>query len=113
MAVSVAVWAVETEVAVAKKLAVCERAGMVIEAGVVTAAMLLARLTAKPPAGAGVFSVTVQMSVPEPVMEALAQESPVRVAVPVPVRLIADGLPAELLTMEIWPVSAPAVAGSN
>ena len=112
-AVKVAVCAVETEAAAAVKVALAEPAGTAIEAGMVTAAMLLARVTAKPPAGAGVFSVTVQMSVPEPVMEALAQESPVRVAVPVPVRLIADGLPAELLTMEIWPVSAPAVAGSN
>jgi hypothetical protein len=112
-AVSVAVWAVETEAAVAVKLAVAEPARTVTEAGVVTDALLLVKVTAKPPVAAGVFRVTVQMSVPAPVMEAVAQEIAVRTGVPVPVRLIAAGLVLELLATVSWPVAAPAVAGSN
>jgi sulfur carrier protein ThiS len=44
-------------------------------AGTVTAALLLARLTLKPPLPAAAVSVTVQLSLPDPVIDALLQES--------------------------------------
>jgi hypothetical protein len=44
-------------------------------AGTVTAGLLLDRLTTTPPVGASEVSVTVQESVPEPVMDAALQES--------------------------------------
>jgi hypothetical protein len=44
-----------------------------MEAGTVTAALLLDRLTLSPPAGAALLSWTWQESVPEPVMEGLLQ----------------------------------------
>jgi hypothetical protein len=60
---------------VAVKLAVVDPAATVTEAGTVTAELLLARLTANPPLGAAAFSVTVQLSVPAPVIDPLAQVS--------------------------------------
>jgi hypothetical protein len=61
--------------------------------------------------------VTVQASVPAPVIEPGVQERALRVpctAVPVPLRLItADGLLVELLARVIVPAAAPAVVGSN
>jgi hypothetical protein len=75
-------------------------AGTVTVAGNVTAALLLARLTLNPPLAAAAFSVTVQASVPDPVMDVLLQESAVSTGVPVPLRLIiAVGLVEELLAM--------------
>ncbi len=50
-------------------------AGTVTVAGTVTAALLLARLTLKPPLPAAEVSVTVQPSLPDPVMDLLLQES--------------------------------------
>ena len=49
-----------TFAAVAGKVAVAALAGMVKEAGTVTAELLLARETVVPPVGAGWFRVTVQ-----------------------------------------------------
>jgi hypothetical protein len=78
-------------------------AGTVTVAGTVTAALLLDRLTLRPPLGASAFSVTMQESVPEPVMDALLQESALKAAgtaVPVPLRLInAVPLVEELLVI--------------
>jgi NhaP-type Na+/H+ or K+/H+ antiporter len=94
-------------------------AGTVTVAGTVTAALLLDRLTLRPPLGAAAFSVTVQASVPDPVMDALLQESALNAAsgvaaVPVPLRLItAVPLVEELLMTVIAPVSVPAAAGLN
>jgi hypothetical protein len=88
-------------------------------AGTVTAALLLDRLTLRPPLGAAAFSVTVQASVPEPVMDELLQESEVSAAagvpvVPVPFRVMAAvALVEELLAMVSCPVAAPSVAGLN
>jgi hypothetical protein len=48
-------------------------AGTITVAGTVTAALLLDRLTTRPPLGAAVFSVTVQASVPAPVMDPMLQ----------------------------------------
>jgi hypothetical protein len=75
-------------------------AGTVTVAGNVTAALLLATLTLNPPLGAAAFSVTVQASVPAPVIDVLLQESAVSTGVPVPLRLIiAVALVEELLAM--------------
>jgi hypothetical protein len=62
-----------TEETVAVKLAVVAPAVTVTLAGTTTAALLLATLTANPPLGAAAFSVTVQLSVPAPVIDPLAQ----------------------------------------
>jgi hypothetical protein len=54
------------------KLALVVLAATVTDAGTVTEASLLARFTANPPLGAAAVSVTVQASVPVPVIEPLA-----------------------------------------
>jgi hypothetical protein len=96
------------------KLAVVDPAATVTEAGTVTAELLLARLTAKPPLAAAGFRVTVQLSVPAPVIDPLVQLSPLNIGTPVPLRLIKVEVPLdELLVNVSWPVAAPAVAGSN
>jgi hypothetical protein len=68
----------------------------------VTAGLLLARLTIRPPLGAAEVKVTVQASVPDPVMVALLQESALNAAVlgaavPVPLR----GITAVLFVDEL------------
>ena len=94
-------------------------AGTMTEAGTVTAALVLDRLTLRPPPGAAAFSVTVQASVTEPVKDALLQESALNAAVvvpvvPVPFRVMAiAALVEELLVMVSCPVAAPAAAGLN
>ncbi len=47
-----------------------------MEPGTAIAELLLVRLTLNPPLGAAAFSVTVQTSVPAPVIDPLAQVSP-------------------------------------
>jgi len=105
---------VVTDKTVAVKAALVAFAGTVTVAGTVTAALLLDRLILRPPLGAAALSVTVQASVPDPVMDALsAAETPVA-AVPVPLRAItAVPLAGELLVMVSCPVAAPAAAGLN
>ena len=94
-------------------------AGTVTVAGTVTAALLLDRLTLRPLLGAAAFRVTVQASVPEPVMDAFLQESALNAAavvpvVPVPFRVTAAaGLVEDLLAIVNCPVAAPAAAGLN
>jgi hypothetical protein len=73
LAVNVAVCAALTVVTEAEKLALLAPAATVTEAGMVTDELLLARLTVKPPVGAAALSVTVQLSVPAPVIDPLAQ----------------------------------------
>lgn len=86
----------------------------VTDAGMVTAGLLLARFTANPPVAAGTFSVTVQLSVPAPVNDALAQLSPVSAGTPVPLRLMAVEAPVvELLLKVNEPEAVPAAVGSN
>jgi hypothetical protein len=75
LAVSVTVCAVLTDVTVAEKLAVVAPAGTVTVAGTATAELLLPRLTASPPVTAAEVRVTVQLSVPAPVIELLKQLS--------------------------------------
>ena len=84
LAVNVTVCAEPTAETVAVKLPVFDPAATVTEAGTVTAELLLAKLTANPPLGAAAFSVTVQLSVPAPVMDPLTQVSALNTGTLVP-----------------------------
>lgn len=111
---SVTACAVLTDETVAEKLALAEPAATVTEDGTVTAELLLERPTVNPPVVAAAFSVTVQASVPDPVMDELVQESAVSTGTPVPLKVIVVDVPVEeLLTSVSWPVAAPATDGSN
>jgi hypothetical protein len=74
-AVRVAVWAEENAATVAVKLAVVALAAIVTEAGTVTDALLLDRLTVTPLVGAGADRIALQLSVPAPVKELVTHES--------------------------------------
>ena len=90
VAIKVTVCAVATAVMLAENDALVAVAGTVIEAGTVTALLLLVTETLTPPVGAEPDRLTVQVSVSEPVMEALLQVKPLTVGatvVPVPLRL--------------------------
>ena len=117
VAVSVAVCAVVTEATAAEKATPLELAGTVTVAGRVTAGSLLERLTLRPPLPAAPLRVTVQASVPAPVIEPGVQERALSVpctAVPVPLRPItADGLLVELLVKVRAPVTVPVAEGSK
>jgi hypothetical protein len=103
-----------TAVTVAEKLAVVAPAAAVTLPGTVTAELLLARLTANPPLVAAAFRVTVQLSVPAPVMDPLVHVRALNTGVPVPLRLTSvDVPPEELLVIASEPVAAPATVGSN
>jgi hypothetical protein len=116
VAVRVTVCAVVTEAMVAEKATLVALAGTVTVAGRVTAGLLLERLTLRPPLPAAELRVTVQASVPDPVIETLVQESVLgvpgaAVPVPVPLRLItAVGL-EELLVRVSAPATVPVVEG--
>jgi hypothetical protein len=116
-AVKVAACAEVTGAMVAEKVVLVALAGTVTVAGRVTAALLLESLTLSPPLPAAALRVTVQASVPEPVVEPLEQESALSVAgtrVPVPLRLItADGFVDELLVRVRAPFAAPVAKGSK
>lgn len=73
-----------TEETVAEKLALVAPAATVTEAGTVTEALLLVRFTANPPLAAAAFSVTVQVSVPDPLIEDSVQDSELSAGVPDP-----------------------------
>jgi hypothetical protein len=91
LAVRVTACAVVTEDTVAVNPALVALAGTTTVAGTVTAALLLVKPTLKPPLPAAAVSVTVQASLPDPVIDALLQDSALSAAgtaVPVPVRLI-------------------------
>jgi hypothetical protein len=79
-----------TDETVAEKPALTAPTGTVIELGTVTTLLLLEKLTAKPPAAAGTFTVTVQLSVPAPVIEPLAQLSAVSTVVADPLEPIEE-----------------------
>jgi hypothetical protein len=117
VAVTLAVSVDVTAVAVAVKNAVMAPAGTVTVAGTVKAVLLLDTVTASPPAGAAAVSVTVQASLPAPVIVPLWQNSALNVpaaASPVPLRLtVAVPFVGALLTTVNDPVAAPAVVGSN
>ena len=113
-AVKVTVCALLTAATFAEKDALVAVAGTVIEAGTVTALLLLVMDTLTPPVGAEPDRLTVQVSASEPVMEVLLQDRALTVGatvVPVPLRLtVAVGA---LLAMVSWPEDAVAVVGSN
>ena len=114
LAVRVTVTAVLTAVTVAVKLAVVAPAATVTEAGTVTDELLLARFTVNPPVAAAAFSVTVQLSVPAPVIEPLVQLSPLSTGTPVPLRLTAVDVPLDAsLVIVNWPVTGPDATGLN
>jgi hypothetical protein len=103
-----------TDETVAVKLAVVAPEATVTEAGTVTAELLLARPTANPPLAAATFSVTVQLSVPAPVIDALLQVKPLNAGVPEPLRLTTVDVPLDELLVKVnEPVSVPAAVGSN
>lgn len=117
LAVRVAVSFEFTARAVAVKLAFVEPAAIVTVAGTVTLLSLLVRVTTVPPVGAAALRVTVQLSVPAPVMVPLAQVSELTAPVvesPVPLRVtVAVGLAVALLVIRMVPVSPPATVGSK
>lgn len=94
-------------------------AGTVTEFGTVTAELLLDRLTVSPPLGAAAVSVAVHMSVPDPIMAPLLQDSAFSAAgtvpvAPVPLSATTDDVAVdEPLAIVSCPVAAPAVEGVN
>ena len=114
VAVSVTGCAVPTEVTVAVNTALVAFAPTVTAVGTVTARLLLDRFTAVPPARAAPVSVTVQESVPDPVIDALPHDRVLNVGKPVPLKPITAELPAdELLAIVRLPDVAPDVVGVN
>jgi hypothetical protein len=98
----------------AMKLALLAPTATVTEAGTLTSELLLARPIANPPPAAGVFTVTVQLSVPDPTIELLVQLSAVSPGTPVPLRLTTVALPLdELLAIDSCPPCPPAAVGLN
>lgn len=95
---SVTVWAVLTDVTTAEKPVLAAPAATVTEAGTVTAELLLERATVNPPLGAAAFNATVQLSVPDPVMDELAHEREVSTGTPVPLSVTVEEPVEELLT---------------
>ena len=79
-------------------------AGIVTAAGTVAAALLLERATTSPLSGAAPLKVTVQASEPPPAIEALAQESALKPAAPVPLILTTVLACDALLAMVSVPV---------
>lgn len=115
-AVRVAVWAVVTAETVAVNPALLEPAGTVTEAGTATALSLLDRLTASPPVPAAAVRLTVQMSLPGPVIDAWVQVSLLSTpgaASPVPLRLMIAVLGEALSLIVMLPLAAPTTVGSK
>lgn len=107
-----------TEDAVAVNPALVVPAGTVTVGGTVTALLLLARLTTRPPLPAAAFKVTVQVSAADPIRALLVQltelKAVVLAAAPEPLRVITIvPLMEALLAMLSWPVAVPATAGLN
>lgn len=84
LAVSVTICVVLTEETVAVKPPLIAPDGTVAVAGTATAVLLLVRLTANPPLGAAVVSVTVQLSVPVVVIDPLLQLIPLNTGATAP-----------------------------
>jgi hypothetical protein len=119
LAVNVTVCGVLTAGTLTAKLADVDPAATVAEAGTVTEASLLDSPIANPPLGAAAFSVAVQLSVPAPVIDELAQLKPPKVAaavaaVPVPlIPIIAVPLFEPLLVIVNCPPTAPVASGEK
>jgi hypothetical protein len=103
-----------TAEAVAVKFALVAPAATVTLLGTVSEALLLASFTANPPLAAAAFNVTVQLSVPAPAIDPLAQPIPLSIGTPVPLKLTILEVPEEelLVTVSV-PATAPATDGSN
>lgn len=100
--------------AVAVKPAEVAFGGTVTVLGKAKAALLVARLTTNPPAGAAVFRFRLQLSVPAPERAFELQVSALSPGVPVPLMLaIAEGLGATLLEIIRGSVMLPDVVGVN
>lgn len=113
-AVNVTVCGVLDAVTEASKLALVVPEATVTDAGTVTAVELLARLTADPLLSAAVFRLTVQTSVPDPVMEPWVHDSPLTIATPSPDRPTLLARPSdEVLVSFNSPLEFPAAVGSN
>jgi hypothetical protein len=67
------------------------------EAGTTTALSLLVRLTARPPLAAAAFSVTVQASIADPVIDPLTHVNSVSNGTPVPLSATEVELPFDAL----------------
>jgi hypothetical protein len=105
LAVRVTDCAVVTEVTVAVNPALVALAGTTTVAGTVTAVLLLLSPTLTPPLPAAELSVTVQLSLPAPVSDALLQDTELNVpatAVPVPLSPISA---VPLVDELLWIVS--------
>lgn len=114
LTLTVADWAVVTEAILAVNDALFAVAGIVMELGTVTALLLLARATLRPPVGAEPDKLTVHESERAPVIEVLLQERELTAGatdVPVPLRLT-DALGA-LLEIVNCPAAELVLAGSN
>lgn len=98
----------------AVKLPVVAPAATVTLAGIVTAELLLATLTANPPLAAAASSVTVQLSLPAPAIDPLVQLNALSTGTPLPLRMITVDVPLEELLVKVnEPEAVPATAGSN
>ncbi len=97
----VAAVAVLTALTVAVKPALVAPDATVTDAGTLTAELLLARLTAKPPLAAAEFRVTEQSSVTAPDIEPLPQLNPLSTGIPAPLRPIAVDVPIEELLVKV------------
>jgi hypothetical protein len=119
LAVIVTACAAATEDTLTVNWALFALAGTVTVFGTTIAGLLLDRFTVIPLLGAEAVIVTVQASVPVPVMEPLLQynalsEAELVADVPVPLRLITGvSLAEELPAIVSCPVAVPAEAGLN
>jgi hypothetical protein len=100
--------------AVAENCALVAPDATVTEAGTATALSLLVKLTWMPPLAAAAFSVTVQLSLADPVMDPFAHVSAVSKGTPVPLSATEVELAfAALLAMVSWPLADPDAVGLN
>jgi len=114
LAVIVAACALSTALTLAVNVALVAPAATAAEAGTVTAVLLLARFTVNPLLSAAAFSVSVQLSVPAPVIALLLQLSELSTGTPVPLRPTTVEDPAvESVVIVNWPVVAPVDVGAN
>ena len=119
IAVSVTVCDDATVEEFAPKFALAAPEGTDTEAGTVNALLLLARLTEMPALGAAALNVTVQVFVPAPIMDELAQLRPERDGeeepAPLPCSLTAPATLSAVLVLPStlsWPVESVAEPGS-
>ena len=114
LAETVTACATFTAETVAEKFPLVEPAASVIEAGTTKDGLLLLRLTFRPPMGTAVLVVTVQLSVPAPVIVVLVQLSWASLGTPLPCSPILLKAPSdELLVKSSSPVAEPVTVGSN